>query len=172
MSKVTKILVEVESDSQMDKVIEFFRSKAGHGLIVLLSCLVLVSLTAFLFADTLESIRGWKIAGIILGVLFALVFELSTFFLAVNGYSLASWTAALFSVVIARATFAQMFPSAELTNLYLASWIMSIFPPVIIAYTSHKLAKKYNLESLVNSGNEVNSAEVRPLRSKNGISVS
>lgn len=149
MSNVTKkVLVEIERKGVMDSTIEFFRSKSGHGLIVLLSCAVLVCLTAFLFADTLESIRGWEMAGIALGVLFAIVFEISTFFLAINGYSWASWTAAAFSIIIARATFAQMFPTAEFTNLYVASWVMSIFPPLIVAYTSHKLSEKYKLEAM------------------------
>jgi len=174
MSNLTKkrVLVEVESTGPMDSIIEFFRSKAGHGLIVLLSCFVLVALTAFLFADTLESIRGWKVAGIALGVLFAVVFEVSTFFLAINGYSAASWVAACFSVVIARATFAQMFPGVEFSNLYVASWIMSVFPPLIVAYTSHKLSKKYNLETLARTAEQTGAAEGKALRSKNGIAVS
>lgn len=173
MSNVTKkVLVEVEADGVMNSIIEFFRSKSGHGIVVLLSCLVLTALTTFLFADTLESIRGWKWTGIALGVLFAVVFEISTFFLAVNGYSIASWIAAGLSVVIARATFAQMFPSMELSNLYVASWIMSIFPPLIVAYTSHKLSKKYNLETRAKELTAAQSLEGGALRSKNGIAAS
>jgi len=172
MSNVTKkVLVEIESESTMDSIIQFFRSKSGHGLIVLLSCFVLIALTAFLFADTLESIRGWEIAGIALGILFAIVFEVSTFFLAINGYSMASWVAALFSVVIARATFSQMFPGVEWSNLYIASWIMSIFPPLIIAFTSHKLSKKYNIEEVARAADAKQATSEKALRSKNGLSV-
>jgi hypothetical protein len=147
MTKVRKIVV-VEDHSTVDGVISFFRSKAGHGLIILLSCIVLTVLTTFLFADAMEDIRGWKMTGILIGVVFAVVFEISTFFLAVNGYNWASLIAAMFSIVICRATFSQMFPEIEWNNLYVASWIMSIFPPSMIAFTSHKMAEKYGLDEL------------------------
>ena len=143
-----KKIITVEEHSQVDTFIDFMRSKSGHVLIVLVSCSVLTVLTTFLFADTLQGIRGWQLGGIVLGILFSISFELSVFWCAINGYKTASYLFAVFSIIIARATFAQMYQSPSLSFMYLATWIMSISPVLIVLIASHKLAQKYRYEEM------------------------
>jgi hypothetical protein len=154
MTNVRKKTVVVEDPTIIDNLIEFMRSKSGHALVIVVMGVLLTVLTSMLFADVMREIRGWQVFGILIGVLFALGLESGIFFLAINGYNTASLICAAFSVVIARATFAQMFDSSEVslflweswTPIYMATWVMSLFPPLVVAFVSHKLNGKFELE--------------------------
>lgn len=154
MTNVRKKTVVVEDPTIIDNLIEFMRSKSGHALVIVVMGVLLTVLTSMLFADVMREIRGWQVFGILIGVLFALGLESGIFFLAINGYNSASLICAAFSVVIARATFAQMFDSSEVslflweswTPIYMATWVMSLFPPLVVAFVSHKLNGKFELE--------------------------
>ena len=177
MSKVVKT-IEIEEENSIDKVIDFFRSKAGHASIILVSCVVLTILTTFLFADTINTIRGWDVAALLIGITFSIAFEVSVFFCAINGYVKASYLFAFFSLIIARATFERFSPDVELSFTYASTWIMSIAPVLIVLIASHKLAEKYKLETLVKAQqtesihhNGVSIPAVIEKKSKNGSVV-
>jgi hypothetical protein len=156
MTNLRKKTVTIELPSFIDQAIEFMRSKSGHAVVIVVMALLLCTLTAMLFADVMQAIRGWQLFGVIVGVLFALGLEFGIFFLAINGYNTASLICAAFSVAIARATFAQLFAAdavdvfvySSWTPLYIASWVMSLFPPALVAFVSHKLAEKFAHEEL------------------------
>lgn len=158
----TKTTKKKEPTSWLKMMIEFFRSAEGHAVIILVMSGVLVIITALVFQDALLQSGRLTTGALFLGISFALVFELGTFFLAVNTYNTASWTVAFLSVIILRATFGEMIPDNETHSLlqpdtwnspFLVSWILSVFPPVMVAYTSHKLAYRMGLKTKRNGLN-------------------
>lgn len=173
MTNLRKKTVTIEVPTFIDKAIEFMRSKSGHAVVIVVMAVLLCTLTAMLFADVMKEIRGWELFGIIVGILFAIGLEFGIFFLAINGYNSASLLCAGFSIAIARATFAQMFDTGEIsliaieswTPLYVASWVMSLFPPILVAFVSHKLHEKFKDEALAY---EVLDAKEDIIRSPNG----
>jgi uncharacterized membrane protein (UPF0136 family) len=149
MSNLERKIVFVEKEDTIGKVIGFLRSKSGHALLVGIMSALLCVLTAVLFAETMKGIRGWEFVGIITGIMFALGLEFGIFFLAINGYKTASFICAGASIIIARATFAEFQNSNDwFSAKYAALWIMSLFPPLLVAFVSHKMSEKFELEAL------------------------
>jgi ABC-type uncharacterized transport system permease subunit len=85
MTNLRKKTVTIELPNFIDHAIEFMRSKSGHAVVIVVMALLLCTLTAMLFADVMQAIRGWQLFGVVVGILFAAGLEFGIFFLAILG---------------------------------------------------------------------------------------
>ncbi len=143
----------------MEKIIQFVRSKEGHATFIMVMAVVMVVLTTDYLAKEIINIKGddWLYIAYPIAIGFAVVFELSVAFCALNAYRWVSWFLAVLGVIMVRGTLSQLTHDA-MTIGWVVGWVVSGFPPLFIAFLSHRLASmnKKNDSSKVNLNTDNN----------------